>query len=80
MAMNIKNPRTHELVKQLARLTGQSQEAAVESAVEARLRELLERDEASRILDQGAEIGVLIGLSPGVDPTAELYGEGGLPE
>ncbi|MGO0577543.1 type II toxin-antitoxin system VapB family antitoxin [Ornithinimicrobium panacihumi] len=40
MSLNIKNPRTHELVRQLAQQTGQSQTSAVEDAVRRRLDEL----------------------------------------
>ncbi|UJH71168.1 type II toxin-antitoxin system VapB family antitoxin [Ornithinimicrobium sp. INDO-MA30-4] len=40
MSLNIKNPRTHELVRELARRTGQSQTSAVEDAVARRLAEL----------------------------------------
>lgn len=40
MSLNIKNERTHELVRQLAELTGMSQTSAVEDAVRRRLDEL----------------------------------------
>jgi antitoxin VapB len=80
MAMNIKNPQTHEMVKRIARLTGESQEAAVYSAVEVRLRTLLAEERAQQILERGAEIGELLGLVPGADPTADLYDENGLPQ
>lgn len=40
MSLNIKNERTHELVRQLAELTGMSQTSAVEDAVRRRLEEL----------------------------------------
>ena len=40
MSLNIKNERTHDLVKRLAQLTGQSQTKAVEDAVDRRLQEL----------------------------------------
>lgn len=55
MALNIKDPRVHEMVKQIAAITGQSQAAAVESAVEQRLRELLAADRAERILAIGRD-------------------------
>lgn len=49
MSLNIKNERTHTLVRQLADLTGASQTSAVEDAVQRRLDELLaERDDADR--------------------------------
>lgn len=40
MGLNIKNERTHELVRELAELTGRSQTSAVEEAVRHRLSEL----------------------------------------
>lgn len=40
MSLNIKNPRTHDLVRELARRTGQSQTGAVEAAVSRMLDEL----------------------------------------
>lgn len=55
MALNIKDPKVHEMVKQIAAITGQSQAAAVESAVEQRLRELLAADRAERILALGRD-------------------------
>lgn len=41
MSLNIKNERTHALVRRLAELTGASQTSAVEEAVQRRLDELL---------------------------------------
>lgn len=40
MSLNIKNPTTHRLVRELAAATGLSQTAAVEDAVRRRLAEL----------------------------------------
>jgi antitoxin VapB len=40
MSLNIKDERTHELVRELARRTGTSQTAAVRDAVKRRLAEL----------------------------------------
>lgn len=40
MSLNIKNRHTHELVRRLADLTGQSQTGAVEDAVARRLAEV----------------------------------------
>lgn len=37
MSLNIKNERTHQLVKELAQLTGESQTAAVMIAIQERL-------------------------------------------
>ena len=40
VSLNIKNERTHALVRQLAQMTGQSQTSAVEDAVRRRIEEL----------------------------------------
>lgn len=40
MGLNIKNERTHALVRQLAELTGQSQTSAVEDAVRHRIEQV----------------------------------------
>jgi antitoxin VapB len=49
MSLNIKNPDTYRLVKELADLTGESMTAAVTEAVRERL---------DRLRNAGAEIGV----------------------
>jgi antitoxin VapB len=62
MSLNIKNERTHELVRQLATLTGMSQTDAVTDAVQRRLAELQATDDAewavrkAEILRLAAEI------------------------
>lgn len=48
MGLNIKNEHTHELVRKLAALTGQSQTGAVEDAVRRRLAELETRQSTKR--------------------------------
>jgi hypothetical protein len=48
MSLNIKNERTHALVRELATLTGMSQTDAVTDAVERRLAELTRETEAER--------------------------------
>ncbi|MCM3661419.1 type II toxin-antitoxin system VapB family antitoxin [Georgenia satyanarayanai] len=60
MGLNIKNERTHALVRQLAQLTGQSQTSAVEDAVRRRIEELSRTDEeveakVDRIMQIAAE-------------------------
>jgi antitoxin VapB len=40
MSLNIKNERTHALVRELAEITGQTQTSAVEDAVRRRLEEV----------------------------------------
>lgn len=79
MGMNVKSAHTHEVFKRIVRLTGQSQEAAVREAGERYLRELELEDTARVLREDAAEIGVLIGLKPGDDPTDELYDDDGLP-
>ena len=53
MSLNIKNEKTHRLVRELARLTGESMTAAVEQAVRERLvkvRTVRGGDMAERLL------------------------------
>ena len=52
MSLNIKNEETHAKVRRLAEFTGASQTAAVDDAVERRLREL----GADPNLDRRAEV------------------------
>jgi antitoxin VapB len=62
MSLNIKNERTHELVRRLAALSGMSQTDAVTDAVERRLAELQSSEDAewaarkAEILRLAAEI------------------------
>ncbi|MER7243717.1 type II toxin-antitoxin system VapB family antitoxin [Kribbella sp. NPDC000426] len=58
MSLNIKNEQTHELVRELAQLTGESQTAAVDIAVRERLtrvRRLRGAGLADRLLAIGAD-------------------------
>ncbi|MEP9394829.1 MULTISPECIES: type II toxin-antitoxin system VapB family antitoxin [Gordonia] len=77
--MNIKNDHTHSVVKEIVQLTGESQETAVLRAVEERLRKLKAADAVETTLREGAELGHLLGLDPGDDPTATLYDDSGMP-
>ncbi|MGN6333858.1 MAG: type II toxin-antitoxin system VapB family antitoxin [Motilibacteraceae bacterium] len=47
MALNIKNPRTEQLVRELAAATGESVTAAITIAVEERLKGLSRPDESA---------------------------------
>ncbi|MGW1346217.1 type II toxin-antitoxin system VapB family antitoxin [Kribbella sp. NPDC002412] len=83
MSLNIKNEDTHQLVRELARLTGQSQTAAVDTAVRerlARVRRLRGAGLADRLLAIGADTAHRL---PESLRTAEhgdlLYDESGLP-
>lgn len=81
MALNIKDPRVHDMVKQIAEITGTSQAAAVESAVEQKLRELLAANRAERILALGSDAASrMTAEERAFDYDAELYDdETGLP-
>ncbi|MPZ60796.1 MAG: antitoxin [Propionibacteriales bacterium] len=87
MGMNIKNPRTHELARELAALTGESLTHAVTVAVQERLdRVRAEQTEdpdlaVRRMLEIAKEIREH--LPPGaldVDHGELLYDEDGLPK
>ncbi|MGO3151036.1 MAG: type II toxin-antitoxin system VapB family antitoxin [Galactobacter sp.] len=86
MSLNIKNERTHALVRELAQRTGQSQTGAVESAVRARL-EALEAEDREADSQRDREIDAIIArlqALPDIGPTYEeivedMYDEDGLP-
>lgn len=86
MSLNIKNETTHELVRRLAALTGQSQTSAVEDAVRRRLAEL-EQGREAEIERKRAAIAAVIArarLIPRTGRTTEeimdeLYDEAGMP-
>ncbi len=87
MSLNIKNPETYRLVRELAEKTGQSMTAAVTDAVRERLDRIrAERgddreDRVQRMLEMAAEIGRR--MPPGYldqDFDEMLYDENGLPK
>ena len=84
MSLNIKNEKTHRLVRELARATGESMTAAVDKAVRERL-ERVRRDKkgnlAERLLQIGRECGPLW-KEPykSMDHGDLLYDEKGLPK
>ena len=87
MSLNIKNPETYRLVKELADETGQSMTAAVTAAVRAPLDRIpAERGDdvearVRRMLEMAAEIGRR--MPPGYldqDFDELLYDEHGLPK
>ncbi len=86
MSLNIKNETTHELVRRLAALTGQSQTGAVEDAVRRRLAEL-EQGREAEIERKRAAIAAVIARARLVPRTGrstedimdELYDEAGMP-
>lgn len=86
MSLNIKNERTHALVRELATLRGVSQTDAVTEAVEQRLADLRRatdddrRARRERILEISARTAPLFREAWGDrDPTDDLYDENGAP-
>ena len=83
MSLNIKNERTHALVRELAQATGLSQTSAVEQAVERWLAEIRRqqsrRDAHRTLLDE--YLAHLTGESRDAMQRAmdDLYDENGLP-
>jgi antitoxin VapB len=85
MSLNIKNERTHALVRELATLTGMSQTEAVEDAVGRRLAELREAatggdsGRAERFLAIAKEISTRLRPESFENVNDWLYDENGLP-
>ena len=83
MSMNIKNPETHRLARELAELTGESLSQAVDVAVrERRERVLADRPEglSERLLALGRDCAQRLPASiRELDPSRLLYGPDGLP-
>lgn len=86
MGLNIKNPRTHALVRELAERTGQSQTSAVEEAVLRYLDELKRPGDYERRAAETKRIVAEIHRTTSPEQIAsltnaetELYDELGLP-
>lgn len=86
MSLNIKNPRTHALVRELAERTGQNQTSAVEEAVLRYLEELKRPRDYERRTAETKRIvaGIHRTTSPEQiaslrDADTELYDDLGLP-
>ena len=80
MALNIKDSAVHQAVKEIARITGESQAQAVASAVRERLAHLQQDELAARLLAIGRRTAAR--MSPEtkrLDHGALLYDEHGLP-
>jgi len=83
MSLNIKNPTTHELARELAALTGEN----VTEAVTVALRERLERLQRQRdekvlvewVLELGRNTAARLGDHRLLDHVDDLYDERGLP-
>ncbi|HZZ14420.1 MAG TPA: type II toxin-antitoxin system VapB family antitoxin [Candidatus Sulfotelmatobacter sp.] len=84
MSLNIKNEKTHKLIRQLARLTGESMTAAVEQSVRERLDRVRTRQGsglAERLLKIGKECAAhLKEPYKSIDHGELLYDEKGLPK
>jgi antitoxin VapB len=84
MSINIKNERTHRLVRELARATGESMTAAVEKAVRDRLERVRAEKGAglaAQLLKIGKECAAHL-KEPyrSIDHAELLYDEKGLPK
>ena len=83
MSLNIKNERTHALVRELATLRGVSQTEAVEDAVRAHLHAFQAEHDVQarheRVLAIAREMSVILRESGGPLSTDGLYDELGLP-
>ena len=85
MSLNIKNEETHQLAKELARLTGETMTDAITVALRQRLeREKHERSVESRVKELqeiGKRCARLLGNGASAIEHGEfLYGEDGLPK
>lgn len=80
MALNIKDASVHETVKQIAKITGESQTQAVATAVKERLARLQRDDLAARLLAIGHKTASRMSPETKRLNHAELlYDERGLP-
>jgi antitoxin VapB len=84
MGLNIKNEETHQLIQELARLTGETQTAAVTTAVRERLERLRHHNSAglkNRLLAIGHDTAPRL-AEPfrSADHGDLLYDENGLPK
>jgi antitoxin VapB len=83
MSLNIKNERTHALVRELATLSNMSQTEAVEDAVSRRLEQLrgdTREGLSARLLQIGRRSAERMGPERYEDPNEWLYDEKGLPK
>lgn len=80
MALNIKDESVHDAVKQLARLTGESQAQAVATAVSERLAKVQQEELAAQLLALGrATARRMTAVTKEVDHGEMLYDDDGLP-
>lgn len=84
MSLNIKNEATHRMVRELARLTGESLTAAVNEAVRERLERVRgssRKSMAERLMELGRDCAARL-KEPykSMDVDELLYDENGLPK
>ena len=81
--LNIKDPKTHDLARQVAKETGETLTEAVNVALRERLERLQERGRTKKrvaaILEIGRQ-GAKMFPGPHVDHAELLYDENGLPK
>jgi antitoxin VapB len=79
VALNIKDASVHDAVKQITRITGESQAQAVATAVNERLARLRQDDLASRLLAIGQRAASRMSTEAKHFDHADLYDDRGLP-
>lgn len=80
MALNIKDPAVHHAVKQIAKITGESQAQAVATSVNERLARLQQEDLAARLLAIGHKTASrMTADTKRLDHGELLYDDRGLP-
>lgn len=80
MALNIKDESVHDAVRQLAKLTGESQAQAVATAVNDRLAKLQQDGLAARLMALGHRTGQRMSTeTKRLDHAEMLYDDKGLP-
>ena len=85
MGLNIKNDETHQLIRELAEITGETQTAAVTNAVKEKLVRVRRAGKpgllSARLLSIGRDCAAHL-REPyrSVNPDDLLYGEDGLPK
>jgi antitoxin VapB len=84
MALNIKDPATERVVRELAAIAGESMTMAVRRAAEERLQRLQQRPSARSLAAEILEIGRRCAALPDLDPRTpeEIlgYDDHGLPD
>lgn len=83
MSLNIKNEKTHRLVRELARATGESMTAAVDKAVRERLERVRGKSAegmAEKLMKIGEECAARLKGPLKLMEIEDLYDERGLPK